>query len=166
MVISKQLKENLMIALVGVSAAFLLSNFAVGFETINGVSMMPTLHDGDTGACRRFGFSNVERYDIVALKTDELAHPLIKRIVGLPGETIEMKTNRLIVNGVFIEQSFLDTEGGNEEENSSFTEDFGPITLAEDEIFVLGDNRRDSVDSRVFGPFKQSDIICVGFFSL
>ena len=118
-----------------------------------------------------FGFSNIfatytsepERFDVVVVHyapTDKL---WVKRIIALPGETIEYKDDKLFINGQYVEESFLDAEYINSQTNNGsirFTDDFGPFTLGENEYFLCGDNRQVSYDSRRVGTFNKEDIVC------
>lgn len=131
---------------------------------VDGSSMFPTLEDDD------FGFSFVlgsllkmyDRFDVVMVYSEKEKRKIVKRIVGLPNETIEYKNNQLFVDGKAIEENFFDqayvdsqTFGG----ELDFTDDFGPIKLQDDEYFLMGDNRAASKDSRMLGPFHAKDIL-------
>ena len=84
---------------------------------------------------------------------------LVKRVIGLPGETIEYRQDQLLVNGEAVAEDFFDQDyKRSQSANGSFTQDFGPVTLADDEYFMLGDNRPYSSDSRWYGPFKKEQI--------
>lgn len=118
--------------------------------------MYPTLHDGDRG----FSFIitrniNIERFDICVVDGDDIDYLLVKRVIGLPGETIEYIDNKLYVNGEYIEEDFLSQEVN--------TYDFS-ITLGENEYYCLGDNRENSNDSRHYGAFKKEEIKSTKFF--
>jgi signal peptidase I len=71
---------------------------------------------------------------------------LVRRVVGLPGDTVRAEAGGLVLNGRPVEEPFV-TVG-------VVTDDFGPVTLAAGEVFVMGDNRNATVDSRDFGPVK------------
>ncbi len=115
---------------------------------VNGNSMFKTLHDGDIMILNIIGyrFSDVERFDIVVV--DEGDEYLIKRVIGLPGETIEYRDNQLYVNGKKVKENY----------SSEKTDDF-KVKVSKDSYFVLGDNRTNSLDSRYFGAFKRKKIL-------
>ena len=120
---------------------------------IQGDSMYPTLHDKDTLIVNKLYLnrSDIKRFDIVVLKSDKLNQDIIKRVIGLPGDNIVFKDDKLYINGTYYVEDYLDKdyiEEAKEKYNAKlFTEDF-EITLDNDEIFVLGDNRLRSSDSR------------------
>lgn len=144
-------------------------NFIAHPVTVVGKSMDPTLKNGE------YGFTNVigtmlqdpARGDIAVLKmqdpeTKEVSH-WVKRIVGMPGETIEGKDGKIYINyEVLDETSYIDADHKQEfiDQYGFFDEDFGPVTLGEDEYFAMGDNRPYSKDSRdpSVGPVKKSQI--------
>jgi signal peptidase I len=82
---------------------------------------------------------------------------LIKRVIGLPGETIEVRDNQVVVDGVPIEEPYLP---------EVFMPDEPPLTLGPDEVFVMGDNRNASFDSRRFGPIPLDDLIGEAFVTI
>lgn len=83
---------------------------------------------------------------------------LIKRIVGLGGETVEVTGNRVLINGAPLDEPYLQT--------GVAMGDFGPRTLAPDELFMMGDNRNESSDGRVFGPIPADDVIGKAVFRI
>ncbi|MCD8028261.1 MAG: signal peptidase I [Erysipelotrichaceae bacterium] len=131
---------------------------------IDGSSMGNTLHDGDIALINAVGVNenNIERFDVVVAYSDELDEKIIKRVIGLPGETIAFKNDVLYVNGEIVVQDFLDQDFVEESKITynvdNFTEDF-EVTLGDDEYFLMGDNRLRSTDSRVLEPFFIDDII-------
>lgn len=128
--------------------------------------MEPKFHSGDKIFASQW-IGNINRFDIVVVSnenTENLSSDSgwIKRVIGLPGETIKYKNGNLYVNGKKIKQSFVT------DNNSWFigTEDFGPVTLGDDEYWVMGDNRSNSCDSRYVGAFKRDDIKYVYHFTI
>lgn len=76
---------------------------------------------------------------------------LIKRVVGLPGETVEIKGNQVLIDGVPLEEPYLD--------NGVVMPDEGPFPVGDNEVFLMGDNREFSFDSRRFGSISLEDVI-------
>lgn len=123
-----------------------------------GDSMNPVLHNGDIVLVNRliYDTSTPKRNDIIVFRPNgnENAHASIKRIVGLPGETIQLKDNAVYINGEKLKEDFQTTE----------IRDAGiageELVLGGDEYFVLGDNRAASEDSREadIGTVKRSEI--------
>lgn len=142
---------------------YLLPNFVIRPETVSGVSMTPTLEDGEKGVTNIFAslVFGVDRFDIVAIVEPVSGDQWVKRVIGLPKETVEYKGGKLYINGAYMEEPFLDDAyiSSRGMTRATFTGDFPAVTLGDDEYFVMGDNRRDSLDSRMRGPFQRSDII-------
>jgi signal peptidase I len=130
--------------------------FIFNLSTVKGQSMQPTLLDGEWLFINKIGYiiGGPERGDIVILKdpNDRLGFRefLVKRIVGLAGDTIEVSGERLYLNGVEYTEPYIDVEiqDGN----------YGPIVVPEGNYFVMGDNRHhyESTDSRIFGPVPEN----------
>ncbi|MCD7894232.1 MAG: signal peptidase I [Erysipelotrichaceae bacterium] len=131
---------------------------------IDGSSMENTLHDSDIALINAIGVNedHIDRFDVVVAYSDQLDEKIIKRVIGLPGETIAFVNDVLYVDGEIVVQDFLDedfVEASKATYNvDNFTEDF-EVTLGEDEYFLMGDNRLRSTDSRVLGAFSIDDII-------
>ena len=131
----------------------------VGQRTVvSGTSMVPTLQDGDNLITDKisYRFRDPERYDIIVLRVESQHENFIKRVIGLPGETVQIVGGRVYINGELLESDVY----GNELMISAGRAS-QPITLGEDEYFVLGDNRNGSADSRLeeVGNVDKSRII-------
>lgn len=111
-----------------------------------GPSMNPTLASGDIMILNKV--AKIDRFDIVVISSDKSPDVLIKRVIGLPGETIEIKDDVIYINGKKIKENYGKGE----------TSDFPLTEIPKGEYFVLGDNRPISADSRVFGTFEEADI--------
>lgn len=126
--------------------------------TNNGDSMQPILQSEDVTLVNRviYDISAPKRGDIVAFKPNgnEKSYFYIKRIIGLPGETLQIKEGRIYINDEILDEKY----DVSEMEDAGIAAD--PITLSGDEYFVLGDNRKSSEDSRTanVGNVKKSEI--------
>lgn len=130
---------------------------------VNGKSMEPTLYDGNLMMVNTFtnNISSIHRFDVIVFHASE-ENDYVKRVIGLPGETIAYKNDRLYVDGEYISEDFLQEEKENAD-TTPLTEDFtmlevtGEKIVPENHLFVLGDNRGDSLDSRAIGfvPFDE-----------
>lgn len=136
---------------------------------VDGLSMYPTLHDNDFGfsSILRLNTQQLKRFDTVIVEADN--HEFwVKRVIGLPNETIECKNNQIYINGLSIDETYLDEAYVQQEieEHGFFTHDFEKRTIGSDEVFLLGDNRVHSLDSRVKGPFKIDELRAKGLMIL
>ena len=131
-------------------SVLIIRTFIVTPAIVDGASMDHTLEDGQLVFINKFVYNvkDIERFDIVVLENEEDNDRIIKRIIGLPNETIEYNNNQLYVNGKLVEQPYEVKD----------TEDF-TIQLNKDEYYVLGDNRAVSKDSRMLGAFNKEDIV-------
>lgn len=150
-----------MIAIIAVTAV-VFTKIVIPVK-VDGESMYPTLHDKDTAIVTALYLnkSDIKRFDIVILKCKQLDKDIVKRVIGLPGDTIVFNNDKLYINGSYYSEDYLDKNYIEEAKirynTELFTNDF-EITLKDNEIFVLGDNRLRSADSRTLGTFKYSDI--------
>mgnify|MGYP001654787602 CR=1 FL=1 len=150
--------------LVDIIVVISLAWFVVyGFGTqirITGQSMTPELRSEDVVLMNRLSYDmgSPKRFDVVVFERED-KKPNVKRVIGLPGETVEYRQDQLLINGEIVEEDFFDEDyKRSQSTNGIFTQDFGPVTLAEDEYFMLGDNRPYSSDSRWYGAFKKEQI--------
>jgi signal peptidase I len=127
--------------------------FYVGSE-----SMVPTLEVWDRVMINKlaYDFAGPRRGDIALFESPTGGKdPLIKRVVGLPGERIELRNGRLFVNGEPEAEPYL--------RRPSRTS-YDPVRVPAHHVFVMGDNRRNSFDSRYFGPVPEENLIGEAFF--
>ncbi len=146
----KKFINDLIPYIIIVIVVVLFRTFIMTPAVVDGLSMHDTLNDHDIVIINKIVMktNNINRFDIVVLKNNTDGDKIIKRVIGLPGEKIEYKDNKLYINGEEIEDNFKTNE----------TTDFTAETK-ENEYFVLGDNRELSKDSRYLGNFKKENII-------
>lgn len=146
----------------GLLIVFLVAfNLMFSFSRVSGRSMQPTLHNNDYVLFLRT--HKVKRFDVVSLRerlVDRGNEKLIvKRVIGLPGDCITSIDGQLYVNNEKIAEKYLDPQFTKMYNQMSYT-----ITVPKGRVFVLGDNRDISKDSRALGSFKESAIIGVEIF--
>ena len=142
---------------VSIAVLFYLSIlFLIKPTRISGTSMSPTLQDGQAVVVLPVGanpFLRLQRGDVVIMRCDETDGYLIKRMIALPGDTLEIRDNHVYLNGAVLDEPYIYEQ--------MVTQDVPTFTLSEDMCYVLGDNRNVSADSRYFGPFTTGDIYAV-----
>ena len=154
----REILSFLLYVAVVVGVTFLIIHFVGQRTYVSGSSMENTLSDGDNLIVDKltYRFSDPKRYDIIVFPYQyEDNTYFIKRIIGLPGETVQIVDGTIYINGEVLGESY----GREVMKNSGMAAD--PITLGDDEYFVLGDNRNDSTDSRdpSVGKIKRNQII-------
>jgi signal peptidase I len=131
---------------------------------IDGNAMVPALHSGDEVLVDPEAYANraPERGDVIVFNPPVAAEkPYIKRVVAVGGDTVEIKQDRYVyVNGVKQEEPYI--QGGITECAVRMCD---PATVPEGSVYVLGDNRRNSADSRIFGPVDIDSIIGKAWFA-
>ncbi len=165
--------------------AVVIKTFLVQPFWIPSESMLPTIEVNDRVMVNKLAFQlgELERGDIVVFRDPAEAEieesvpeaiirsvleavgvrtrgrdDLIKRVIGLPGDTVTIDENRVHINGVAIDEPYLS--------DTSSMPDEGPFEVSEDQVFVMGDNREFSFDSRRFGPIPQEDLVGEAFLTI
>ena len=153
--------------------ALLVKQFLFAAYYIPSPSMQPTLTDGDRIVVNKLSYRlhEVNRGDVVVFRRSdpdpEGINDLIKRVIALPGETVEVLDGKVYVNGGMLIEPYLapatrNSTGGFPMLPPGCIGDRDSInrcTVPDDHVFVMGDNRRNSKDSRFFGPVAESDIV-------
>jgi len=158
------LSQLLFIVLIISGGLVIFHNFYFTPIKIVGRSMEPTLVNQEFGVMDQNPqtIAGLTRFNIVIVQQNPTVDRyLIKRLIGLPGETIALQNDgSLLVNGLLIEQDFL-PESGYQERTCTNMNAIGcvPLTLDDQSYFVMGDNRGFSTDSRVFGPILHDQLI-------
>ena len=144
------------------AAALFLRLFVVSLARIKGRSMLPTLHDRDFALVWRLGYllGKPRHGDVVIChypgrkmkRVPFLPQSFVKRVIGLPGDTVEWLEGELLLNGQPLREPYLDPA------RCRFKRTRPPRTLGPDEYYVLGDNRDSSNDSRSVGPIRRRAI--------
>lgn len=178
-------RELPILIIIALVVAVLIKTFLFQAFHIPSGSMRNTLLEGDRIMVNKlsYSFGEVERGDVVvfdspfadgnagepliqkalrnvaeAVGLSAPEHDFIKRVVGLPGETIEIRGGELLVNGQALTEPYLHP--------SATMRPFGPLTVSDDALFVMGDNRNASQDSRFFGEVPVDDVVGRAFVIL
>ncbi len=132
-----------------IGAIFLFNVKGIKFYLVPSDSMDPTLKRSDYIAGFRIKPSELQRGDIVVFNRGKKGDYYVKRVVGLPGEMVIIFNGFVYINGNKLDEPYVQNRGD---------ENFGPVTIAKGRVFLMGDNRTDSFDSRWFGPVPESQI--------
>lgn len=142
---------------------FICREFIFTPSTVFGESMSPTFHNEDKIIVSKT--SQIQRFDVIVFNApDNPGEKYIKRVIGLPGDSIEMKEDVLYINGKAFQEPYL-IENKKENFFNKLTEDFtlkekyGVVKVPQDMLFVMGDNRLVSKDSRIFGFVPRETVI-------
>lgn len=148
----KILKEILYYAII-IIVVLLFRTFLYSPIVVRESSMQPTLYDGELMILDKIGYrvNGLKRFDIVVFKYEN--ELLIKRVIGMPGDYVEYKDNKLYINGKYIKENYT-----REDMNDFILEVVGCSKIPDDKYLVLGDNRPISKDSRSFGLVDEKDI--------
>lgn len=139
-------------------ALFIGLHFSAQAVPLDGPSMQPGLHTDERVLVNSlaYTFRGPERGDVIVFHPPTAPNErYIKRVIGLPGDTITLTANDVIVNGVTLHETYITPAPPGETENPEPQ----TIKLSESQYFVMGDNRTNSEDSRFFGPITQHEVI-------
>lgn len=155
------LKSWLQTIVIAVILAALIRHFIFNTTLVKGPSMEPTLHENDRMICLVLPlyFNDPQRGDIIILDAPDENKEYVKRVIGVPGDEIEILDGKVYVNGTLVDEPYTP-------DVPTLTHMENRWTLDDDYFFVLGDNRNPSksVDSRYFGPIPRSSIRSIATF--
>ena len=141
--VKQEIFEWVMVIVVAAALAFVVRTFIFEPVRVDGSSMLNTLTNNDFMIATKYDYllGDPERFDVVICDYPNTSDGKyrVKRVIGLPGETLELVAGELYINGEHLEQQFDMTD------NAAY---FGPYTVPEGHYFVMGDNRNNSKDSR------------------
>lgn len=146
------LRELIETALVVLVVLALVNTTTARFR-IEGSSMKPSLHDGEYVLISKvsYWFGQPRRGDVVVFRfPHDPSRDFIKRVIGLPGETVAIRDGKVFINGRPLQEPYI---------RGPIVYTYGPVTLGPEEYFVLGDNRNASNDSHNWGTLPRSAII-------
>lgn len=162
--LGKSILEIVITVVVCMLAYFLLFKYVLANETVSGPSMQPTFESGDRIIAVRH--SKLQRGDIVIIDAPDAPGELyIKRIIGMPGDTIYAKNDTVYVNGKALKEPYLTEYKKKMPKGQLYTNNFtlkqvtGVSKVPKNCYFVMGDHRDVSKDSRYFGFVKQSQVV-------
>ncbi|WP_202820126.1 signal peptidase I [Calderihabitans maritimus] len=154
-------RESLSTVLTAVILSLILRAYVVEARVIPSGSMLPTIQLHDRVLVNKFiyNFTEPQRGDIIVFEPPEslgVKHDFIKRVIGLPGDVIEIRDGKVYVNGEPLKEPYI---------FEAPRYNFGPVKVPEDSLFVLGDNRNESFDSHVWRAWlKIEDVKGKAFY--
>ncbi len=152
--VEKEVTEWVFSIIIAVALALLIHNFVFQIVRVDGPSMQPTLYTDERMAVTIFSyyFNSPERGDIVVTKYPEDDRNFVKRVIGLPGETLKIENGKVYIDGVELDEPYI---------NEEIINNYGDITIPEGKFMVMGDNRNNSRDSRYIdvGPLDEELIV-------
>lgn len=154
----KKIFKELLPYIIIVIVVVLIRTFIVTPVQVVGTSMVPTLSDKQILVLKKYD-KKFDRFDIVVFDYNDST--LIKRVIGLPGEHVEYKDNKLYINGKKVDEDFID-----DTTNDFDLSEIDYKIIPEGYYFVMGDNRNNSTDSRFIGLIKEDQIKGSSTFSL
>jgi signal peptidase I len=159
----KGTRSKILEYLISIVAAFVIAfafrQYVFARADVDGQSMQSTLHDKDVIFVEKLSlFShNFKRGQIVIFNSHNYADDIyVKRVIGIDGDEIELKDGKVFLNGIELQEDYLDD--GTVTNPGTFLRENQKYKVEKNQVFVLGDNRGNSVDSRSIGPINVKDI--------
>jgi signal peptidase I len=152
------LREWALVLIVALSLSWFLRTFVIQQYYISGPSMKESLYQDERIIVNKlaYRFGSVHRFDVVVFDRMNQEHDdLVKRVIGLPGDTLEMRDCVVLVNGEILNEPYLSAD----DMTNCGVGNVPLFSLAPDTYFVMGDNRSESLDSRAFGAIEKTAIV-------
>ncbi|MFC0328870.1 signal peptidase I [Paenibacillus sepulcri] len=149
----REVRDWLLSLTIAVVAALLIQNYAFAQTEVRNVSMQHTLFEGQRLIEDKlsYHFDQPNRGDIVIISGPESDKRLVKRVIGLPGDMLDIKDGHVLINGTVLEEPYV--------KGLTFSNGLSiPYTVPDKKVFVMGDNRENSQDSRELGPISISSL--------
>jgi signal peptidase I len=153
----KQIVQAITAAALAILSYYLISHYLVQSVQVVGSSMSPTLHDSEHYLLNRwvYHFRNPQRGDIVVIRDPEAHCYSVKRIVGLPGDAINLKNSHVYINNKKLAEPYLGSDVCTWPIGTNTAE----LVLEGNKFYVLGDNRGNSADSRIYHGVPRENVI-------
>jgi signal peptidase I len=153
----REIVEWVITLVLAVALALAIRSFLFEPVRVDGESMQSTLQNNEYMIATKWNYlwNNPERFDVVICSYPNRTETFVKRVVGLPGETVELRENQLYINGELVPENF---DKKIDESIDRPPQSFGPVVVPEDCYFVMGDHRFHSNDSRMVGALPRSMI--------
>jgi signal peptidase I len=149
----------------GLVIAFIVRSFFFSSYIVEGSSMTPTLQEGNLLIINKFGYQygEITRFDVIVFHANK-KEDYVKRVIGLPGDELSYQNGKLFINGTLVEEPFLKVygktfEGDRLTENFTLLDKTGKEIVPKGKLFVIGDNRLGSYDSRHFGFIDIDQVV-------
>ena len=154
----QQIYQCISVAALAMASYFIISHFVLQSVQVVGVSMVPTLYDSQQYLLNRwvYYFRAPRRSDVVVLRDPVDKGFAVKRVIGTAGDRVYLKDGKVFVNGCKLNEPYL---ASGMPTFPYLAENEQSFTLGKDQFFVLGDNRRNSADSRTYGPVPRRSIL-------
>ncbi|MGG4496804.1 signal peptidase I [Brevibacillus reuszeri] len=147
---------------IAIVLAFLIRTFLFAPFIVEGESMETTLHNSEKLVVNKaiYYLQDPKPGDIIVFHAEQ-TRDYIKRVIGVAGDTVEVRNDELFINGKMVEEPYLaqHKEQAKAQGEPFFTNDFPPVQIPAGHIFVMGDNRLNSHDSRAIGPVAVSTVV-------
>ncbi|MBE1555439.1 signal peptidase I [Sporosarcina limicola] len=143
--------------------AIIIRQFLFTPVTVSGQSMEPTFHNANKIIVSKI--DKIDRFDMIVFRAPDSKDNFIKRVIGLPGDVVVIKDDKLTINGEEYEENYVELNKKEIFEGQKLTQDID-VEVPDGQLYVLGDNRRNSTDSRIIGCIDEKSVVGVVKFRI